>query len=71
MAIPQTESKTKHYTLKEWFTERLNSYKVGNVRQATIDSFKKTFSCLEELNNVNINEITSLMLSKAINETIG
>ena len=67
----QTESKKTGYTLKEWFDEWLNSYKVGNVRQATIDSFLKAFSYLEKLHNVNIQEITSLMLSKVINSTVG
>jgi len=72
-APPQPQVKTATtYTLKEWFDEWLNSYKVGNVRQATIDDFKKTFTLyLWKLHNTNMNEITSLMLSKAINETVG
>jgi|GEM_PF-1050065 len=72
VATPQAESKAKpSYTLKQWFDEWLGSYKVGNVRQATIDSFKRTIPYLKKLFDTDINEITSLMLSKAINETIG
>ena len=67
---PQTTA--RQYTFKEWFDEWLGSYKVGNVRQATIDDFKKTFTLyLWKLHNTNMGEITSLMLSKAINETRG
>jgi len=71
LTTPKVESKRKQYTLKEWFDEWLGSYKVGNVRQATIDSFKKTMPYLQKLHDIDMNEITSLMLSKAINETIG
>ncbi|MCL2798096.1 MAG: site-specific integrase [Firmicutes bacterium] len=69
--LPKAQAKKTGYTLKEWFDEWLGSYKVGNVRQATIDSFLKAFSYLEKLHNVNIQEITSLMLSKVINSTVG
>ena len=63
--------KAKIYTLQEWFDEWLNSYKVGNVRQASIDMFKKVFEYLKKLHNTNINDITSLMISKAINVNVG
>jgi len=63
--------KAKIYTLKEWFDEWLNSYKVGNVRQSSIDMFKKVFEYLKKLHNTNINDITSLMISKSINANVG
>ena len=63
--------RAKIYTLKEWFDEWLNSYKVGNVRQSSIDMFKKTFEYLKKLHNTNINDITSLMISKSINANVG
>ena len=71
--IVKTESKQERttYTLIEWFDEWLNSYKIGNVRIASIDSFKKTIVYLEKLYDVNINEINNLMLSRAINEVLG
>ncbi|MCL2061348.1 MAG: site-specific integrase [Firmicutes bacterium] len=72
LTIATVEGSTaKNYTFKEWFDEWLSSYKVGNVRQATIDSFKKTVSYLEKLYSVPINEVSSLMLSKTINAIVG
>ncbi|MCL2570007.1 MAG: site-specific integrase [Firmicutes bacterium] len=65
--MQRAESKAKKpYTLKEWFDEWLNSYKVGRVRQATIDSFIKSFKPFHSLHDISINDITSLMLSKII-----
>jgi len=70
VAPPQAENKTKPtFTLREWFDEWLNSYKVGRVRQATIVAFNRSFKAFAELHNTPIAEITSLMLSKIINNT--
>ena len=66
---PQAESKPKPtYTLKSWFDEWLNTYKVGRVRQATITAFERAFKNYRDLHDTDITEITSLMLSKTINE---
>ena len=56
------------YTLQEWFTEWLQSYKAGNVRACTIDGFKRAFGRLKGLYGMKITGITNLMLSKALNE---
>jgi len=66
--IKMVENKPK-YTLQEWFDEWLNTYKVGRVRQATIVAFKRSFKNFHELHDTPITEITSLMLSKAINNS--
>jgi len=60
----------KDYTLIEWFDEWLNSYKVGTVRAATIESFKRTIPNLQHLHGLHLNEITNLMLAKAIGEVV-
>jgi len=62
------KSTTKDYTLKEWFDEWLNSYKVGNVRPTTIKGFTETIRYLKKLYETKICELTNLMLAKAINE---
>jgi len=66
----KTESKptVTTYTLKEWFDEWLNTYKVGRVRQATIDGFIRSFKNFHTLHETPIGEITSLMLTKIIND---
>ena len=65
----ENKPKVKTYTLQEWFDEWLQTYKVGRVRQATITAFERSFKNFAELHETPINEITSLMLSKAINVT--
>lgn len=67
-AQPAPQSKNKAYTLIEWFDEWLNSYKVGTVRAATIESFRRTIPNLKNLHDTNIKEITNLMLAKAIGD---
>ena len=68
VATPQAENKPKQsYTLKAWFDEWLNTYKVGRVRQATITAFERAFRNFKDLYDTPIDEITSLMLSKTIN----
>ena len=61
------EKKANTYTLKTWFDEWLNSYKVGNVRAVTIDGFKRDFRMVASLHNVELNKITNIMLTKTIN----
>ena len=65
-----TKEIKQEYTLKEWFEEWLSSYKVGNVRVATVHSFKSRFIHLQKLYDVKLSEITNLMLSRAINEIV-
>jgi len=66
--IPTVTKAKKTYTLRSWFEEWLGSYKIGHVRAATIDGFKKHFKKINGLHNFKLTEITNLMLSKAINE---
>jgi len=67
----QAESRTtKAYTLREWFDEWLNSYKVGHVRAVTVDSFKSDFKYLRKLHDTELGEISNIMLSKAISEVV-
>jgi len=61
-------AKPTTYTLREWFDEWLTSYKVGNVRIATIVAFKRSFNQLEKIHDIEIDKITNLMLSKTLNE---
>jgi len=56
------------YTLREWYDEWISSYKAGHVRAATLTAFRSQFRKLKSLYDVRIDEITNLMLSKAINE---
>ena len=63
----KAESNKPSYTLREWFDEWLNTYKVGRVRQATITAFERAFKNFRSLHETPISEITSLMLSKTIN----
>ena len=72
-ARPQVDGNTgvkavKSYLLSEWFEVWIETYKVGHVRAATLDGFKKHFKRLNCLHNFKLTEITNLMLSKAINE---
>ena len=71
VATPQAESKQQSFTLQEWFDEWLNSYKVGRVRPASITAFKRAFKNYNELHDTDIKDISSLMLSKAINAVSG
>ena len=66
-AVP-VESKTKSYTFAQWYDEWLNSYKNGSVRKATIQSFNAGFRYLKDLHKIPLNEITNLMLCKAIQQ---
>ena len=65
--LQQPTASIKIYTLKEWFNEWLNSYKVGSVRIGTIKEFKQRFKHFVSLENAELGSITNLMLSKAIN----
>jgi len=57
----------KSYTLKAWYDEWIASYKSGVVRGATLKGFNTQIKHLTNLWEIDIAEITNLMLSQAVN----
>jgi len=57
----------KSYTLKQWYDEWITSYKSGAVRSATLRGFKTQVKYLNHLWEIDINDITNIMLNQAVN----
>jgi integrase len=68
--LPNAIKTIRGYTLLEWFDEWLKTYKVGNLKASTIYGLRSDIKGLKDLFNVQITEITSMQLSKAINDII-
>ena len=57
----------KSYTLKQWYDEWIASYKSGVVRGATLQGFNTQIKYLKNLWEIDIIEITNMMLNQAVN----
>ena len=61
------ESEQTTYTLKQWFNDWFELYKLGKVKQSTIDDYLKTIKYIpqniwnKELNKIELNEIIKLL----------
>lgn len=56
------------YTLKEWFVKFLSLYKIGKVRETTVDKDKQIFTKFKKIENLELDKITQLQFQELINK---
>ena len=68
----QTREKVKYTTLLDWYKQWLELFKVGKVKQSTLDVYSSLVKHIpDNLLNKNIKDITSIDIQKLINTIIG
>lgn len=62
------EPKTKEPTLEQWYKMYLELYKIGNVRQTTIEKTNITFKKLKKFYKLKLSQINQFEVQKLINQ---